>query len=524
MEFNPLAEDEDDDLDGNTEGFYTSIPEEPYREAVLLVIDVSSKMFWVKDWYRGAMSTCIFFMKRKMLCAPDDKVAVCLYGTREKNNPNNFEHIYFYNDLAKELSADLLTEMQKETERTEEDFEKKYGRDEGGSLSDLFWVASTSFSLALGKSAQYYRKRLFFFTASPFPKTNSEVINARIGDCREQSIELSLFLLDQVDASWKQTFQPTEVYSQENLEQLEREMRKKVTKKRVVARIPFDIAGVEIKVSVFINILQARIPSPIKLHAVDNALVKTETRQVNVETGKILAVSEIRQYTEIADEKVPITRKEMNELKVQQPKGIKLLGFKHINALQPHHHVDHSYMIYPLEEKAKGSSVMFQSLLNSMEKQNKFALASVVLREGSETRLAALFPDKINMLLTFLPYGDDIRYVETQPIPLPAPEAVAACRDLLDGILVEDFHPDDIENIVLQEYQATVEAYGLGEENKRQTEDMLTVDQEMFQRNDGAIKRWQAAAPRDYTKQKAAKAESWKGKGKGKGAAKKKAG
>eukprot|EP00397_Hematodinium_sp_SG-2012_P033030 GEMP01035231.1.p1 GENE.GEMP01035231.1~~GEMP01035231.1.p1 ORF type:complete len:552 (+),score=134.72 GEMP01035231.1:64-1719(+) len=503
MEFNPLLEEDDDFDDADVPT--TNVVDEPTKEAVLLAIDVASDEFWTNDWYKDVMAVCLMFLKRKIMCAPDDKVGICFYGTKKNKNPNNFQGIYFLNEFAQNLGVDVLgvvqAEIERAQERAEESFTKEYGRDTSAMLSDLFWVATTSFSLAVGAGqtarAGQFRKRLLFFTAREFPKNNSEMVNARANDCREQNIELELFLLNQMDGLWKQVFQPEEIQCEDNFDDLMKDLRKKVCKKRVVARIPFDVAGVEIMVSVYVNILEAKIPAPIRLHASDNKPLKGESKYVNAEHGNILSAHEISTYTEFGGEQVSVAKEDMTAVKRQGPVGIKLLGFRPISAIQPHHHLDHSYLLYPIEEKVKGSSLLFSSLITSMSKQNKVAIASIAMRTNAETRLAALFPDKKNIQVMLLPYADDIRPIEVPP-PVPCdPAAVAACNDVLHQLEAEEFHPDYVENVVLQTHHAVVQALALSEDYHDPPVDSLMPNDEIFARHAEVLKRWQSFLPEE---------------------------
>lgn len=192
-----------------------------------------------------------------------------------------------------------------------------------------------------------------------------------------------------------------------------------------------------------------------------------------------------------------MTREDINELRRQGPVGIKLLGFKPESYLQPHHHVSHSFLLYPNEDEVVGSARLFSSLVRSMAKQRKAAIVTITMRSNAETRLAALFADKPNMQVMFLPFADDIRELQLASAPECPQESVEACKEVLKRFEAKDFHPAEVENIALQTFFAKMQAFAMGEEQPEEVEDHLNPDEKFFERHQDAFQRWQASLPFD---------------------------
>lgn len=66
------------------------------------------------------------------------------------------------------------------------------------------------------------------------------------------------------------------------------------------------------------------------------------------------------------------------QLKQLQPKGLHLLGFRSLQALQPWHQLRSSYFVYPNEHSRPGSTTPFVALYSAMLQADKIAICSYV--------------------------------------------------------------------------------------------------------------------------------------------------
>lgn len=82
----------------------------------------------------------------------------------------------------------------------------------------------------------------------------------------------------------------------------------------------------------------------------------------------------------------------MNDIKNFGKPGLKLLGFKPLNYLKDYYNIKSSYFLYPNDYDMKGSSTLFFTLIQEMEKLKYFAIASFIPRSTSTYRLCALLP------------------------------------------------------------------------------------------------------------------------------------
>eukprot|EP00930_Biecheleria_cincta_P039856 TRINITY_DN27356_c0_g1_i1.p1 TRINITY_DN27356_c0_g1~~TRINITY_DN27356_c0_g1_i1.p1 ORF type:complete len:658 (+),score=118.20 TRINITY_DN27356_c0_g1_i1:97-1974(+) len=500
--FDPLLPDPDDAAGDGQDA--EAREEAQLRDAVLFCVDCSHRDA-LKPLRPGsrclvgeALAAAASFMKTKVVTSPDDRLGVALYGVREKQNPNNFEGISVLQELDRP-SAQRIKQLEQEAARSPGAFEERYGCGRAVPVSDMFWTCTTIFNL--NANPKQFRPRIFLFTCQDSPEaTLDELASARtrVQDLTDMGVDIEFFPLCPtgtpafaMERFWGSLLPvASEDYVAEavmQLEDLDRRIRRRIHRKRTLQRLPFYICdGVELSVSVFVTLLEAKVPMPVYLLNENNKPLKSETKQICEQTGALLhPVDDIRTYVDIAGQRIYVTRKEMNETKQFCEPGMRLIGFKPQSCLKPHHRIFHSYFVYPNDRGVTGSATFVSALLAGMIERKLLALASYVARRNAEPALVALIPqaeeedsDQVKppgFHMVRLPWGEEIRQCS-----IPAPEGMpaempdelkAAARSVVSALRLDGLPLP--ENPVLQKHYAAVQALALGEEQPEETVDVL---------------------------------------------------
>lgn len=531
-EFDPTDYGGGDDADADFLGIDGGDGEEgkdqelTLKDALLFVVDCSFKgvLEPLRPGGRPAvaevLASAASVLKTKVITSPDDRVGVVLYGIREKNNPNSFEGIRVIQELDRP-NAHRIRQLQQEVDRSAEQFEERYGMLRPVPLSDVFWTCTTIFNLSA--NPKRYQPRVFLFTGNEMPcntLAEQDAAETRAKDLLDLGVEVEFFPMIPASSSfsierfWGRVLpvESDDYVSQAavRVEELERRVRRRVHRKRVLQRLSFELCpGTEIAVGIHVNIIQAKVPNHVYLLNENNKLLKSDMKNLCEQTGSILhPVDDIETYVDVAGKRVYVTRAEVNEAKYFGDSGVKLLGFKPASKLQSHHRIFHSYFIYPLEKEVKGSAALTATLIDTMLERKLMAIVRYIPRKSSIPFLAALLPQAesedanggdqarppgFNMVL--LPFADEIR-----KLIFSAPEGLPVAQELIDGALnvvnamrIDGFTPGCVENPVLQKHYAAVQALALGEEQPEETVDVLQPDAAALSEKAPVVSAWRSS-------------------------------
>ncbi|CAK9060475.1 X-ray repair cross-complementing protein 5 (5'-deoxyribose-5-phosphate lyase Ku70) (5'-dRP/AP lyase Ku70) (ATP-dependent DNA helicase 2 subunit 1) (ATP-dependent DNA helicase II 70 kDa subunit) (DNA repair protein XRCC6) (Ku autoantigen protein p70 homolog) (Ku70), partial [Durusdinium trenchii] len=337
------------------------------KDAILFVVDCTSNALKPlkpdgRCLLAEALATAASLLKTKVITTPDDKVGVLLYGVKEKQNPNNFDGIRLLFDLDRP-SAQRIKQLEEEARRSPKQMEERYGCGKATPVSDVFWTSTTIFNL--GANQNQFDSRIFLFTCNDAPAASADEVHAartRVQDLMDMDVKIDFFPLrfEEKDFSIERFWgallpvDPTDYVSRASgrLELLERRVRMRVHRKRTLQRLTFYVcAGVEASVSIFVTLLEAKIPAPIYLLNENNKPLKAETKQICEQTGALLhPVDDIATYVEVAGtSRIQVSRQEAMEAKHFGDPGLRLLGFKPSKSLEDHHRIFHAYFVYPNE-------------------------------------------------------------------------------------------------------------------------------------------------------------------------------
>ncbi|CAD7947652.1 unnamed protein product [Amoebophrya sp. A25] len=237
----------------------------------------------------------------------------------------------------------------------------------------------------------------------------------------------------------------------QNFKSLESRIRKRLFKKRALARCPLYLQrdpDIALSVGIFINILPTKPEAKIRLHEIDNEIVLAKNELVErpnpnyiplppapmngedeqdennnndqsgaAEDGTAAAAvggakgkkvndamgyydrTDCSSFLQFAGEQIPFTDSEMNTLrnKGKEP-CLELIGFISRDKLKPYHHKRHSYAVYPQESRIIGSAMLYKTLLQEMRTKNLIMLVWFRERQNAEPRFSALLPNKFDPL------------------------------------------------------------------------------------------------------------------------------
>ncbi|RLN61046.1 hypothetical protein BBP00_00005653 [Phytophthora kernoviae] len=247
---------------------------------------------------------------------------------------------------------------------------------------------------------------------------------------------------DDVDS--ESSYQPA--FSVGSLDELMDGSLRKRFRKRRLTTFPLHVTkGVSIGVELYALVVAQRKNTPVALDASTNTPLKTETKWLCEDTGAYLTPDQIKKYIDYGGKRVYFTRDDVVQIKHYDAPGLQLICFKPSNSLKWNENIRAPYFVYPCDGYIEGSSTAFKTILNSMVKKKKIALARLIARKTSEPRLVALVPqeevnDEMGQLqpsgfnVIFLPYLDDIRDIPVGAVPTVGQEKIDAAKNLISKL------------------------------------------------------------------------------------------
>lgn len=494
-------EDEEDDGSGT--------PFPSGRDCVIFLIDCTAGMHEPFDEQGTFVDRCLkaahTTLLEKIVSSDKDLVGIVLYGTEKKQNPGNFNHVFVLQDLSmpdakriKELE-DLLAPGA--------DMRTHFGVSDTFSLSDALWTCSNLFSNAREKTLS---KRVMIFTNNDSPHADNAVAQrqavTKAGDLRDVNIDIDLLHMCEP----RQVFDLSRFYkdvisvdpggdsvlpqSATGFDTLLTRVRTKVHKKRALMKIPFTICpGLEIGVSFYSLVAEAKKGGYVWLDKASNREVSTRTRYFCRQTGQLLLPSSVKAYMPYGGEKVIFDKEEVTQIKKFDSPGLVLMGFKPRDRLKPHYHVKNSSFIHPDESVISGSSQVFLALLDRMLANNCVAICRLIARISGEPRFVALLPQKEEVdesgsqvmpsgfHVIHLPYADDMRKLDyKRDLPRASDEQKAKMAKLITKMDFPSFSSDNFENPTLQKHYRNLEALALDRDEPEPFEDLTDPDPEQL--------------------------------------------
>ncbi|KAI9305696.1 SPOC like C-terminal domain-containing protein [Cunninghamella echinulata] len=467
------------------------------RDTILFVLDCSEKMKSLDD--AGNIPVKVAFqcvqsvLLNRIFNSASDLVGVLLYGTMNKKNTSNFDHIYALHDLD---IPDIDRIREAESLCSDETyFEKEYGSTHNEiPLANVFAVCSDMFAHSKVKGT----KRIFLITNQDNPHSDNNSLQQaalqRAKDLLNLNIHIELFGLDRLDHVFnnKYFYQDillsdsesqlnssfTSVATDNKIDALLTRIRRKENKKRSQFSIPFMITpNLTIGIQGYKLTLEQKRGTYKKVTTSGSKIQEVEsiTAYKCLDTGEYLTEADLKYCYEFGGEKVVFSKEELTSMKDFGPSRLVLFGFKPSSTLQPYYNIKPSTFIYPTETDYDGSTRTFAALLDAVFEQDKIAICGL-FRNASLPRIMALIPQKESLgddgtqltppgfQMVALPYADDIRSMPIESTPQATDYQVDFMKKMMNKLFIQGkYDPQAFENPSLQRHYATLQAIALDE-------------------------------------------------------------
>ncbi|KAL8201254.1 hypothetical protein R6Q57_012593 [Mikania cordata] len=505
------------------------------KELVVFLVDASPKMFNITcpgedqenaTHFHVAVSCIAQSIKVQIINRPYDEIAICFFNTREKKNLQDLNGVYVFNVAEREHLDSLTARFIKEFDCVEESFSKVIGSEYGivpgsrdNSLYNALWVAQ---ALLRKGSTKTTDKRILLLTNEddPFGSIKgvtkldmSRTTLQRAKDAQDLGITIellplsspnedfnvSLFYADLIglDGDELAQFMPL---AGERFEDMNKQLRKRMFKKRKVRRICFMIAGgLSIEVNTY-ALIRPTVPGKVTwLDSVTNLPLKGERSLICADTGAIVkeAVKRFQTYKNVD---ITFTVEELSEIKRVSTGNLRLLGFKPLSCLKDYHNLKPPLFVCPSDEEVMGSTCTFIALHRSMIRLKRFAVAFYGI--SSRPQLVGLIAQEEiidsggqieppGMHMIYLPYSDDIRPIEEARknldstlhadaggVPLATDDQIQKAAALVKRVDLKDFSICQFSNPALQSHYALLQAMALDEDEMPEILDETLPDEE----------------------------------------------
>jgi ATP-dependent DNA helicase 2 subunit 1 len=463
-------------------------------------------------------------LSQKIIENESDLVGVAFFGCQQRRNANDFEHVYVFAPLDRP-GAELIIQLETMARSVANDKRFELGSlpaQQSLALGDVLWTCSTMFSACTLTMAE---KRVFLFTDDDAPCSGSGAgaADAKTAQARreqalqrtkdltelkvsfylypitrtERAFDTALFFDELMRANHQDDADAIESYviaPSELLDELRTEVRKRAFKRRALTHFTLRLgrAGghdVEIGVDLYSLVQEARKSTAAILDSRNLQAVRTDSRYVCEDTGTLLLPSQMQHAIEYGGERVVFSSLELQTIKrTAAEQGLEVLGFKPRAALKFYHNIKHSAFLFPNEAVVKGGTRAFVALVEQLAQLDRVAICLLAPRANAPPRIVALLPQREecdahgNQLLPCglcvvpLPFADDIRRIEFQPLPTPPAELRTAMKAFVKS--------SELENIMLadpalQKHYVSLQAIALERDSVLDVADSVKPDPSM---------------------------------------------
>lgn len=291
------------------------------------------------------------------------------------------------------------------------DFDGTYGSSDASCFSEALWLCSR---LIIQSNYKLVASEIVLCTNNELPHPNAskeqQQAIARAKDlCENNTAIYMLPMLDVFD------FEPfysefiSEVHGYE--EDYAQQQKPKYQKDRLLGRVQrahhqksclrhlnFELTeGVAMACDIYSLTRNAKKPGTVKMFRSTNEVVvgkrsyyvEGQTQNVEdpddemeIEQRKVLP-GELFKSQIVCGEEVKFGPDELIKMKSIQSPGLRLLGFKPLDELQPRWMLKHCLFMYPNEKKITGSTVLFRTLWEKCMEKQKYALCALTMRRAT---------------------------------------------------------------------------------------------------------------------------------------------
>eukprot|EP01130_Rhizamoeba_saxonica_P004296 TRINITY_DN1757_c0_g1_i2.p1 TRINITY_DN1757_c0_g1~~TRINITY_DN1757_c0_g1_i2.p1 ORF type:complete len:584 (+),score=125.86 TRINITY_DN1757_c0_g1_i2:348-2099(+) len=469
------------------------------KDSIIFLIDCNPEMFRTIDeeqHFFNAVRCCIAAYSDKIISSASDLLGVCLYGTREKKNPMDFNNIYVFQDLDVP-DAQRILDLESILSCN---VDKKFGiLDHEIPLNEALWICSTMFSNC---SKKVGHRRIFLFTNEDNPNADNpditRVNHQRAKDLSDIGIEIELFAMNKRGKK----FDPTKFYSDiihiddeddigaydasSKFDELNEKVRRKEFKKRTLSKCNIKLGDTEFSVKRYNLLSAATFNKYVWLDSLTDKPIKTITKKVCEDTGSILRPHQTTYQYNFGGSKISISPNQLKQLKALYSPEIRIVGFKPLQSLKNHHNMKNPSFLYPDNFSIKGSATIFYSLLRKMAELGKMAIGRMTAKRNDSPTFVALLPqvEKVEngfqieppgFHVIYLPYSEDFRDLKFEPQKRATEEQIDDMKKLVKSLRV-NFNSRNFPNPALQKHFSNLKSLALDRETEEDVEDMLKPD------------------------------------------------
>uniref|UniRef100_I1NJE1 DNA helicase n=1 Tax=Glycine max TaxID=3847 RepID=I1NJE1_SOYBN len=516
---NDIFRDDEDDPQAQL----SLLENESSKEYVVYLVDASPKMFSTtcpaeEDDQNGethfhiAISCISQTLESQIINRSYDQVAICFFNTREKNNLQDLNSVFVFNVPEREFLDRPTARLIKEFYQLEESFSKIIGSQHGivsgtreNSLYNAIWAAQ---ALLRKGSAKTVDKRILLFTNDddPFGSIKGAVKSdmtrmtlQRAKDAQDLGISIELLPLSHPD----EVFNVSQFYADliglegddlvdfmpsagKKLEDMKDQLRKRMFTKRIVKRLKFMIVnGISIELNSY-ALIRPTVPGAITwLDSVTNHPLKIERTFICVDTGALVE-EPTKRFLPYKNQNIIFSMKQLSEIKRVSTGHLHLLGFKPLSCLRDYYNLKPSTFLYPSDEGTDSSMCMFIALhsfaVAFSGSSSRPQLVALIAQEEVIQSGGQIEPPGMHMI--YLPYSDDIRFVEERysdtsgMVNIASDDQIKKAANLIKRIDLKDFSVCQISNPALQRHYAVLQALALEEDDIPEMKDESLPDEE----------------------------------------------
>ncbi|KAF1805722.1 SPOC like C-terminal domain-containing protein [Mucor lusitanicus] len=442
---------------------------------------------------------------------PNDQIGIILFGTTEKNNAQDKDHVYILQPIDL-IDAPRIKELDLLINNINLVKDRYGSSDAVFPFSDLLWVCS---DIIANANAKQYIRRIIIITNNEDPTDGNahyrKTAIQRARDLKDSGTEIILFgLKESQDACFdpnlfysdivvfpdnddkqeeKDEFDDRILSSIGSLKDLFDKIKTIQTSARSEFRLPFEIGpNLTIGVRGYNMVLEQKIGTPKYYFAEGEQTqeVKSVTRWKCLDTNEFLTPIDIKKAYSYGGQDVVFTEDDVAAIQTVNQPGLLVLGFRDIAFLKSHYQVAHPYFIYPDESQYRGSKSAFFLLLNSMYQKEKMAICSFVRRVNTIPKLVALLPqpEKLDELgnqvdppgfqLIILPYADEIRQVPPHAEVHDYQEAADTMKSIIHTLKIRGgYDPAKYHNPYLVNHKNMIQRAALDTDPQEQVDNCV---------------------------------------------------
>lgn len=351
-----------------------------------------------------------------------------------------------------------------------DDFSTKFGHSKDCNLSDVFWFCSKLFTRC-GYHTRATSIVLFTDNPLPHPKGSHELrtLSLKAIDLQQSEILVSLmpmqpdfdcelfykqFLCVVLDEEVENFKPPT---YEDQIPKLTKRIYRRDCRKKANSKVEFLVGGLKLGVALYS--MSRKMYKPTKLtmdRDTNDVILKKRIYQQMDSDGdkKVMGPGDQRKSIEFGNEKMYFTTEEHSRVHSLVPRGLRLLGFKPLSAIEKVNFVNPCLFLFPDDERFEGSTKLVAALWARCLARQLVMIAMMVQRYKATPTYVALVPQENDDLrsngfrVIYLPYKDDQRALDvfTKEVPSPVSDEDKEVMSRLLKRIKFRFHPSFFEN------------------------------------------------------------------------------